>query len=177
MAPLVRMHPPHPRLSTRLRPIVLATLVVLAPAALAWQAPDAPARIEDRMTATEFRAAGLHQLSEEQLANLNAWLDGERPSPPAAAPAPAQPQPFDDRSRSSSREPVTAHLAGTFDGFGKGRHYTLDNGQVWVQIDDAALPGVTLDHPRVEIRPALIGSAWYLQVDGYNTRAKVRRVE
>ena len=68
-------------------------------------------------------------------------------------------------------------IAGEFRGFGSGRSYTLDNGQVWQQIDDASLAGVRMTNPAVKITPSLIGNAWYLAIDGYNTRAKVQRIK
>ena len=66
-------------------------------------------------------------------------------------------------------------MTGTFTGFAKGREYTLANGQVWRQTDATALPGVTVDAPSVQIRPARLGGAW-LKIGDYNTRARVERV-
>ena len=68
-------------------------------------------------------------------------------------------------------------MIGYFRGFDSGRSYTLDNGQVWQQTDAASLAGVRLSSPQVKITPSMIGNAWYLQVQGYNTRAKVQRVK
>ena len=31
--------------------------------------------------------------------------------------------------------------------------------------------------PQVKITPSLVGNNWYLQIDGYNKRAAVRRVK
>ncbi len=75
-----------------------------------------------------------------------------------------------------SNEPIQATLEGEFRGFGKGRQYTLDNGQVWEQTDDAMVAGVRKQTPQVRITPGLM-NVWYLQVDGVNTRAKVRRTK
>jgi hypothetical protein len=68
-------------------------------------------------------------------------------------------------------------MPGPFRGFGKGREYTLDNGQLWRQVDTASLVGVKLDNPEVRITPSIAGNAWYLAVKGYSTRAKVERVK
>lgn len=38
------------------------------------------------------------------------------------------------------------------------------------------LPGVRKDSPKTKIKPGLIG-VWYMQIEGYNTQAKVRRVK
>ena len=55
--------------------------------------------------------------------------------------------------------------------------YTLDNGQVWEQIDDARLASAQLTNPKVKITPTMVGNGWYLAVEGFNTRAKVQRVK
>ena len=76
-----------------------------------------------------------------------------------------------------STEPVKSKMTGEFRGFGKGRTYTLENGQVWRQIDEASLVGVRKTNPAVRLTPSIIGNAWYLGLDGYGTRAKVQRVK
>jgi len=76
-----------------------------------------------------------------------------------------------------STDPIRSAISGEFRGFAMGRTYTLDNGQVWKQIDDASLAGVRLTHPQVTINPSLIGNVWYMAVKGYGTRAKVTRVK
>ena len=177
------------RAPRRLRPLALAAVaaIALAAAPLAF-AQDAATRIEQQMTAEQFRAAGLDQLSDEQLANLNAWLnrtlDAEtgRAAQQAATQARQEARAEDEDGNGGfldfgSEEPVVARLQGQFDGFARGREYTLDNGQVWRQIDNASLTSVQLDSPQVTIDKALFGSAWYLRVEGYNTRAKVERVK
>lgn len=159
--------------AVRRLPLVLACALLCAPFA---QAADG-GRIEQQMSYEEFRAAGLDQLDAGQLANLNRWLERNRAANPAAAVAP---MPADTRGmarQAPSREPVNAQLVGSFDGFSQGRNYRLDNGQVWRQTDGATLSGVQIDNPAVRVAPSLMGSAWYLQVEGYNTRAKVERVE
>ena len=75
-----------------------------------------------------------------------------------------------------SKDPIQANLEGEFRGFGKGRQYTLDNGQIWEQTDDARAGGVHKQSPMVRITPGLM-NVWYLQIDGLNTRAKVRRTK
>ncbi|MBJ6980157.1 MULTISPECIES: hypothetical protein [unclassified Luteimonas] len=157
------------------RRLLLAALLVAAAPALAQQQP-----IESRMTPEEFKATGLDQLDAAQLARLNAWLgrtiEGETEK--AAATAKRK---VEDENRGflsfGSSEPVTGRIAGTFSGFARGREYTLDNGQVWRQIDGASLAGVRREAPTVRITPSLVGNAWYMAVEGSNTRAKVERVK
>ena len=75
-----------------------------------------------------------------------------------------------------SEEPIEASIAGEFNGFGHGKRYTLDNGQVWEQTDSATLSGVRRTSPKVRIKPGVLG-VWWMRIDGYNTQAKVQRVE
>lgn len=169
----------------RLRPFALASVLLAAlfatPLAFAQQAGD---RIEQQMTPEQFKAAGLDQLSAEQLESLNAWLNRtlEVETTKAATVAAQQAkEKIEDENRGflnfGSDEAVTGRLQGEFRGFGKGREYLLDNGQLWRQTDSASLAGVRLDNPQVTIKPSMIGSAWYLTVEGYNTAAKVQRIK
>lgn len=156
--------------------ILLATLLALPAFALAQQSPP----IEQAMTTEEFKAAGLDKLSADELARLNAWLDRTIGSEAEKAAALAK-----DRVEQQARgffsfgktDPILASIAGEFRGFGQGRKYVLDNGQEWEQIEPASLVGVRVQSPKVRITPSVIGNAWFLQVDGYNTRAKVRRIK
>ena len=159
---------------------LLAVLLTM-PQAFAQQAGE---RIEQQMTPAQFKAAGLDQLSTEQLQNLNAWLNRTLVAETTKAASEATRQVMQDAGDkprgildSSSDEPVSGQLQGEFHGFAKGRQYQLDNGQVWRQTDTSSLVGVHLDNPEVTIKPSLIGSAWYLRVEGYNTAAKVERVK
>jgi hypothetical protein len=159
----------------RFRPLILVSALLLAPFALAQDT----SRIEQQMTAEQFRNAGLDQLTSEQLANLNAWLNRTLDTETTKATRMAEDRvQHENRGffNAGSNEPVSGHLQGTFSGFAKGRSYTLDNGQVWQQIDNASLSSAHLDSPQVRIAPGLLGT-WYLQIEGYNTRAKVRRVK
>ena len=157
-----------------LRPLILAALLALTPVAFAQQP------IQQQMTPAQFKAAGLDQLNAQQLANLNAWLNGTIQAEATKAAVTAKKQVEDDNRgflNFGSSEPLVAKMIGDFRGFDSGRSYTLDNGQVWQQTDAASLAGVRLSSPQVKITPSMIGNAWYLQVQGYNTRAKVQRVK
>jgi hypothetical protein len=159
----------------RSRALVLA--VALACASLAAHA--APP-IEQQMSAEEFKASGLDKLSPQELASLNTWLGRTIESETAKAAVAAKKKVEDDNRgffNFGSTDPIKSAITGEFRGFAMGRQYTLDNGQVWRQIDDASLAGVRLTHPTVVISPSVIGNAWYFAVKGYGTRAKVMRVK
>ncbi|WP_202844440.1 hypothetical protein [Luteimonas saliphila] len=163
--------------------LLLATLLALPALALAQQAPP----IEQAMSAEEFRAAGLDKLSSEELARLNTWLDRRVQQETSAAVAAATEQAREEGRKEvveknrgffhfGSEEPIEANIVGEFNGFGSRKRYRLDNGQVWEQTDAATLAGVRKSNPKVRIKPGLMG-AWWMSIDGYNTRAKVQRVE
>lgn len=168
--------------SPRYPPLVLAALLALAPAAHAQQAGtlSEPHRIEQQMSPEQFKAAGLDRLDREQLDNLNAWLNRTLEAETSKAADTATRKVKDDNRGFFSfgtLEPIHGRISGEFRGFGKGRTYALDNGQVWQQTDGASLAGVRLDSPEVKITPAMIGNVWYMAVGKYNTRAKVERVK
>ena len=161
-----------------LRPLL--PLAVLAALALSPLAVLAQKPIERDMSPEEFKAAGLDKLSPEELARLNVWLGRKIDTATTEAAAQAKDK-VEQENRGffhfGSNDPIVGRIAGEFRGFGKGRTYTLDNGQVWRQTDGASLVGVKLDNPEVRINPSISGNAWYLAVKGYNTRAKVERVK
>ena len=167
-----------------IRTALLSLLLALAAPFAAAQEAGATQPIEQRMTPEEFAAAGLGKLSPEELAALNAWLRGTlavETGRAAAAAAEAAAEQVKDDNRDffhfGSDEPIVARLQGRFDGFARNRRYTLDNGQVWKQVDNARLEGVERDNPQVTVSPGVFGNIWYLQVEGYNRRAKVERIE
>lgn len=165
---------------------------VLIAAALAAAVPAfaQQTRIEDRLTDAEFRAAGLEKLSDAELARLNELLARGTPqAAPQSAPdveariAQAREEGRREAAVASdqgvrppeSREPVESTIPGAFAGFARGREYTLANGQVWKQTDNASIAGARGQDVKVRVRPGLL-SVWWLQVDGYNREAKVERV-
>ncbi|NZA28516.1 hypothetical protein H0E84_19255 [Luteimonas sp. SJ-92] len=158
---------------------LLTAILLLACAAQAV----AQQSIRERMTPQEFSAAGLDKLAPEELAALDAWLQRRAGDDAAAAVEQAREEGRQEVVRKhrgffdfGTNEPIEGHLVGEFNGFAKGRRYTLDNGQVWEQTEAATLAGVRATDPKVTIRPGSLG-VWWLRIDGYNTRAKVRRIE
>lgn len=163
------------RRSNRLRPLVVCAALAFISCAFAQQPP-----IERQMTPEQFRSAGLEKLTTEELAQLNAWLNRTVEVETAKAAVEAKRKVVDENRgfiTFGSNEPIVARIAGEFRGLGKGRSYTLDNGQVWQQVDEASLAGARKDSPEARITPSLVGNAWYLAIEGYNTRAKVQRVK
>ena len=160
-------------------------LAILALAPMAWAQPSTAltANIEQQMSADEFKAAGLDKLSAQELAALNAWLQHKVVQETTKAVEVAKEEGrrevkeinrgFFDFGTSEAIESV---LVGEFKGFAKGRKYTLENGQVWEQIEPASLDGVRRTNPKVSIKPGMFNN-WFMRIDGYNTAAKVRRIK
>lgn len=162
------------------RALALIGCLAFSPLSIAQAADATKQPIQQQMSAAEFRAAGLDKLSAEELASLNRWLGRTIEAETALAAAAAKKQVEDDNRgflNFGSEEPVVGTVTSEFRGFGKGRRYTLDNGQVWEQVDEASLVGARNPNPKATIKPSLIGNTWYMTVEGYNTRAKVKRVE
>jgi len=169
-----------------LRPLCVAlVLCTVALPALAQRVVDGD--LQQQMSPQEFKAAGLDKLSATELATLNRWLQGKVEAATTEAVAAVREEAREEgrqevivkhRGFSSfgSNEPIQANLEGEFRGFSKGREYMLDNGQTWEQTDDTSVSGVRKQTPAVRITPGLM-NVWYLQIDGLNTRAKVRRTK
>jgi len=162
--------------------LVLAIgLAVATPLAFAQQFSS----LEERMSSSDFKAAGLDKLSPDELARLNAFIRGEVDTRTEEAHvAGAREQDLSDAQRmgfkdfSGHREKITSSISGTFKGWSGSTTFTLENGQVWRQAEsDSVLAGVHLENPVVHISPGLMGGVWYLQVEGYGATTKVERVQ
>lgn len=130
--------------------------------------------LEERMTYAEFKAAGLEKLTPEELAALNAWLAGKASGTVGATPAEDM-RGFQNRSNYAGA--IVSSIQGVFKGWkGKGDRFTLANGQVWEVTDSGTRLSVTLENPTVTIERGMF-DAWYLSLDGYNTRAQVKRIK
>ncbi|MEA9705381.1 hypothetical protein [Xanthomonas campestris] len=161
--------------------LVCLTLALHATPALAQRAVQGD--LQSQMSAEQFKAAGLDKLDARELAALNDWLQGKVAKEAAVVVEQAKEagrQEVIVKNRGFSdfgiKDPIESTVVGEFRGFSKGRTYTLANGQEWEQTDSTTLPGVRKDSPKTKIKPGLIG-VWYMQIEGYNTQAKVRRVK
>ena len=156
---------------------MLATSLVLLALAGGSASAQQFSSLEERMSAAEFKAAGLDKLSPEELAALNAWLGREvdETARTAAANAPAG---ADASLGFRTSGDIATRIAGKFTGWnGRSARFTLTNGQVWQSIDpNARFAGIELDSPEVRIEPGAFGS-WYPSIVGYNSRVQVKRVK
>ncbi|MFC7520908.1 hypothetical protein ACFQS6_13620 [Xanthomonas populi] len=168
-------------LARRIALMACLTLALTAVPALAQRVVQGD--LQSQMSTEQFKTAGLDKLNASELAALNDWLQGKVAKEAAVVVEQAKEagrQEVIVKNRGffdfGSKEPIESTIVGEFKGFSKGRVYTLANGQDWEQSDTANLSGVRKDAPKVKIKPGLVG-VWYLQIEGYNTPAKVRRVK
>ncbi len=139
--------------------------------------------LEERMTYSEFKAAGLEKLSDEELKALNDWVRNEmseQAPAPVAAPAPVDTRGFNSGgifADTRADGPIVSTIKGEFHGWEKmGDQFVLENGQIWQTTDSSTRLSVKANNPTVRIEPGMMG-AWFLRVDGYNTRARVKRIK
>ena len=134
----------------------------------------------DSMSVAQFRSAGLDKLSDSQLKSLNAWFNrylqqqGPACPPPQATATPAVAASSSPASAGS--DSITAHITGDFRGWSGATRFTLDNGQVWEQIDDAVVTARRVTNPKVTISRGLFNS-YYMSVEGVNETVQVKRVK
>jgi hypothetical protein len=152
---------------------LLCALLAVAPVIAFAQRGDVDP-LRQRMGETTFHDAGLDQLSAAQLAVLERWLMTHPNAMADAVPASTMPTASAVSQSSSPKAAVTSRIAGSFVGWQRGTVLTLENGQRWQVSDDSTLTtGHAIERPGVRVTRALFGG-WWLEVDGYNTRARVR---
>jgi hypothetical protein len=134
--------------------------------------------LEERMTDSEFRAAGLDRLSPEELSSLNEWLRSRLNAIPNTTVSRSQEgfKPEDGLlAGGGDRGEIVSSIDGAFDGWSKGTVLKLANGQWWEITDDRSFAIPETMNPGVTISPAMLGS-WLLKVDGFNRSARATRV-
>lgn len=151
--------------------LAMAVAVTAAQPALAARFSS----LEERMSQSEFHAAGLDKLSPDELKALNTWLrthyaGGSAPSyvTPSGTPV-FYPQ-------ESGRETVESRIDGQFSGWRGKTVFTLENGQKWVQAESGSFSNGKYDHPKVKIKPMVLGS-WLMYVEPCGCSVRVQRTQ
>ena len=154
-----------------IRPRQLTLSALLALCCVSVQAQQA-STLQQRMSSSEFKAAGLDKLSPQELQSLDGWLAAHGKTITKIVDAGGKPVFYPDEHK---RARINTHITGHFDGWHGGSQFTLDNGQVWKQIGADAPSCMSADHPAVKIKPSLMGN-WLMYVDGCNDTVHVQRV-
>jgi hypothetical protein len=116
--------------------------------------------IQQIMSPEEFKAAGLSKLSAEELARLNAWLQGYRQVTEQAAEKKAT-----ARASRTKLDVLVSRVDGSFDGLTGRTIIRLEDGTVWKQAnaDDRYRSRVT-DHPAAVVIHGVFG--YKMQLEG-----------
>ena len=116
--------------------------------------------LQDMMTADEFKAAGLDKLSDEELKNLNAWLQGYRQTTATKAAEKATTEATKKAAKESRGrlDQIVSRVDGTFTGLTGRTVIKLEDGTVWKQanVDDRYHAQVT-DHPPAAVMHGVFG--------------------
>jgi hypothetical protein len=116
-------------------------------------AQDEGAGIEQQMTPSEFKAAGLEKLTPAELAKLNAWLQGYREKAVKKAVA---------RESKTKMQLVVSRIDGVYNGVGTGDIIRLEDGTAWKVANSGEHYGGYADHPAVAIFKSIFG--WKMRI-------------
>lgn len=128
--------------------------------------------LQQRMSSSDFKAAGLDKLSPDQLASLDAWLGSHGKVTTRVVTETGKPVFYPGDTK---RTKMVTHINGHFDGWSKDHEFTLANGQVWRTIDPDPKSCRPADNVAVELKPSLMGT-WIMYVPSCYDNAHVKRV-
>ena len=161
---------------------MLIPLMLLSFAAVVFAEGDGFSSLEEQMTGKEFTAAGLDKLSPQELDVLNNWIRRHSVAT-LSSPVTSGSQTGADVDRrglpsdpGDDESPISGRLVGKFSGWDGQTVFKLENGMIWVQADRDKFYIREVENPEVTITPGMF-SAWYLSVDGYGSKCKVRRIQ
>ncbi len=158
----------------------LPLLLALAACGLAHAAADTArfSTLEERMSAADFKKAGLDKLSAQELHFLNEWLrshvGGLHAGTAAQVVGPANQFGY-RRPLEQARETIESTLQGRFSGWDSHTSLTLANGQVWQVSESSSWSCNTTTDPKITIKPMLLGS-WLAYIQGCANSVRVQRV-
>src|ERR1041385_361053 len=116
--------------------------------------------IQQIMTPEEFKAAGLTKLSPDELAKLNAWLQGYRQVTEQAAEKKAT-----ARASRTKLDVLVSRVDGSFNGLTGGTLIRLEDGTVWKQANaDDRYRAKNPDHPAAAVIHGVFG--YKMQIEG-----------
>ncbi|HEY2394795.1 MAG TPA: hypothetical protein VGH81_02275 [Rudaea sp.] len=129
--------------------------------------------LEERMSQAQFHAAGLDKLSPEELKTLNDWLRGHETVTAQIVTQSGQPLFY---PKAAEREVVESRIDGTFSGWLGHSVFRLENGQEWTQAESGAFSNGKYDHPKVRVKPMLMGN-WLMYVEPCGCSLRVERTK
>ena len=129
--------------------------------------------LEERMSQSEFRAAGLDKLSPSELNQLNEWLRTHNAATTTLVTPSGQPVFY---ASDADREVVQDRIDGSFSGWRGHSVFKLENGQEWTQAESGSSACGKAEHPKVKIKPMLLGS-WLMYVESCSESVRVTRTK
>ena len=129
--------------------------------------------LEERMSQSEFRAAGLDKLSPSELNALNEWLRTHNAATTTLVTPSGQPVFY---AKEADREVVEDRIDGSFSGWRGHSVFKLENGQEWTQAESGSSACGNIEHPKVKIKPMLLGS-WLMYVESCSESVRVTRTK
>jgi hypothetical protein len=116
--------------------------------------------IQKIMSPEEFKAAGLHKLTPDELAKLNAWLQGYRQVTEQAAEKKGA-----ARAARTKLDVLVSRVDGTFNGLTGRTIIRLEDGTVWKQANaDDRFRAKNPDHPAAAVIHGVFG--YKMQIEG-----------
>ena len=112
--------------------------------------------IKQAMSPEEFHRAGLEKLSDEELKNLDRWLQGDREKTAKQAAA---------RTAKTRMDVIVSRVNGSFGGLGGGTVIQLEDGTAWKQANsDDHYRGTSVDHPGAAVIHGIFG--YKMRIEG-----------
>lgn len=180
-------------------PVLRFGLALTSVLALVLGTLTAEAGLRDEMDAEAFRAMGLHKLSAEELAALEAYLDARkapapeanaqrqelsaRPSSPASDSKPSKPaepvaefgqEQLPRETEQSAPTLIEARIVGEFRGWDGNTAFRLDNGQIWKQRVGGKYRSRARTNPEVIVEKGRFG--YYLKLVETGRSVGVKRI-
>ena len=130
--------------------------------------------LEERMSQSQFHAAGLDKLTPGELKNLNDWLRGHAATTTTKVVTPTGEPVF--YPSDSKREIVESRIDGKFSGWRGHTVFRLENGQEWKQAESGSFTNGKYDHPKVRVKPMILGS-WLMSIEACGCSLRVSRIK
>ena len=152
---------------------IVVTFFIMALAAAGGAAAAGFSSLEERMSQSEFHAAGLDKLSPEELKALDDWLRAHSTTTTTYVTPGGSPVFY---PQENAREVIESHVSGHFTGWFGATVFTLENGQEWKQAESGSRSCGSVDNPKIKIKPMLMGS-WLAYIESCSDSVRVERVK
>lgn len=152
---------------------LLLVALLLSLFSVCLQAQEQDRGLKQRMSNSEFSAAGLNKLTPDELASLDQWLSGHAKVKTKMVSSTGKPVFYTDSGR---RQKIRTHIKGEFSGWHGSDIFTLENGQVWQQVGTDQPSCSSSNNPQATVKPSLFGN-WLMYVNGCNNSVHVKRLK